>query len=185
MKNLAQRIYLRLKPLAVQPAPPDRFDKLDFRSTYVGVVAALEMAYGIDEAMTRAVGGQFEGMGLLELGTPESLGTFLGPGARPPSPRPASRPLELPDQALELADPLAEGGVLGEKPGAPVRDATARGANALRLAARQGAAADRAQTGLWRRTYVTRRDVGPRGMRRDPHRGTWALAGSAASTQAP
>ena len=111
MKNLAQRIYLRLKPRAVQPAPPpDRFDKLDSRSTYVGIVAALERAYGTDEAMTRAVGGQFEGMGLLELGTRESLGTFLGPGARPPSPRPAPRPpLELPDQALEARRPAVGG----------------------------------------------------------------------------
>ncbi len=80
--------------------------------------------------------------------------------------------LELTDQAFELADPLAEGGVLGEEPSergsgllvalrAPGRDAAARGADALRPAARQGAAADRAQPGLWRRTYVTRRDFGP------------------------
>ena len=76
LKKLARRIYQRLNP--PPPAPlvpePDRFDKLDFRATYVGVVAALERVYGTDEAMRRAVGGQFEGMGLLELETLKHFG---------------------------------------------------------------------------------------------------------------
>jgi hypothetical protein len=82
-------------------------------------------------------------------------------GARPGAVlrRRPEAPLELSDEALEFADPLPEGGVLGEEPGQrggcllvaprpPGRDAAARGADALRPAARQGTAADRAQTGL-------------------------------------
>jgi hypothetical protein len=94
---------------------------------------------------------------------------------RPLHLRPEAR-LQLPDEALELADPLPEGGVLGVEPGdrggglvgpclPPAGDAAPGRADALRSAARRGPAADRAQTGLWRRTYVTRRDVGLRAMR--------------------
>jgi hypothetical protein len=72
---------------------------------------------------------------------------------------------------FELGHALAERGVLGPEPGdcgggllvAPhtaAGDAAPRRADALRLAARQGAAADRAVTDLWRRTYITRRDFG-------------------------
>ena len=43
-------------------------------------------------------------------------------------------------------------------PRPPADDATAGGADALRAAARQGPAADRAQTGVWWRTYVSRHD---------------------------
>jgi hypothetical protein len=67
--------------------------------------------------------------------------------------------LECPDQALELAHTLAQGRVFGLEAGEcggrrrlgtrlpPPGDAAARGADALRAAARQEAAADRAQTG--------------------------------------
>jgi hypothetical protein len=76
--------------------------------------------------------------------------------ARPPRPEAA---LELPDEALELADPLAEGRILGVEPGdrgsglagprhPPADDAAPGGADPLRAAARQGPAADRAQTGV-------------------------------------
>jgi hypothetical protein len=44
-------------------------------------------------------------------------------------------------------------------------DAAPRGADALRTAACWRAAADRAQTGIWRRTNVTRRDVRRRAKR--------------------
>jgi hypothetical protein len=84
--------------------------------------------------------------------------------------------LKCPDQALELAHALAQGRVLGlelGKRGArrlgarlpPLGDAAPRGADTLRAAACQGAAADRAQTVVWRRTYGTGRDfgAGPRG----------------------
>jgi hypothetical protein len=79
--------------------------------------------------------------------------------------------LELPDEALELADPLPEGCVLGEEPGergrslnrvrlSPASDAAPGGADALRAAARQGPAANRAQTGVRWRTYVSRQGQG-------------------------
>jgi hypothetical protein len=95
-------------------------------------------------------------------------GTWRGPRARPRGGAGitggslGSRPeaaLELPDQALELGHPLAEGSVLGVEPGdhgrglgrarlPPAGDAAARGANPLRASTRQGTAADPAQTGV-------------------------------------
>ena len=69
MKNLARALYRRLRP-----SRDSRFDKLDYRATYLRVVAALEHALGHDEAMRRAVGGHFEGMGLLELETLKHFG---------------------------------------------------------------------------------------------------------------
>jgi SAM-dependent methyltransferase len=74
MKNLARRIYRRLRPREEQT--PQRFNKLDFRSTYLRVVKELEHAHGqgTDEAMGRAVGGNFAGMGLIELETLKHFG---------------------------------------------------------------------------------------------------------------
>ena len=66
MKNLARRIYNRLKPSPGQPGPV-QYNKLDYLTTYRGIVDSLEHVFPHDEAMKRAVGGQFEAMGLLEL----------------------------------------------------------------------------------------------------------------------
>jgi SAM-dependent methyltransferase len=74
MRKLARRIYETLNPPPPPPPVPDRFDKLDYRATYLGVVAALERVYGPDEAMRRAVGGEFEGIGFLELETLRHFG---------------------------------------------------------------------------------------------------------------
>jgi hypothetical protein len=76
-------------------------------------------------------------------------------------------PLELPDEALELADRAAGGGVLGEEPGerggglgraglSPARDATPWRADPLRASTtRQRPTADPAQTEVWPSVMVT------------------------------
>lgn len=72
MRQLARRIYARLNP----PPPPSRreFNKFDFRSTYVSYVRVLEEAHGHDEAMKLAVGGDFEAIGVIELGALKHFG---------------------------------------------------------------------------------------------------------------
>ena len=81
MKNLARRIsrgiYRRLQPSPPREVtPPARFNKLDFRSTYIRVVEELEgsLGHGTDEAMERAVGGDFDGIGRLEFETIKHFG---------------------------------------------------------------------------------------------------------------
>jgi len=63
VSRFARRIYSRLLP----PPPQTEFNKLDFRATYLRHVSGLEQAHSHDEAMKLAVGGEFEGIGLLEL----------------------------------------------------------------------------------------------------------------------
>ena len=66
MKNLARRIYNRLRG-PESHAAHGQFNKLDYLTTYRGIVDSLEHAFPRDEAMKKAVGGQFVAMGLLEL----------------------------------------------------------------------------------------------------------------------
>ena len=65
-RPLARGLYRRLSPLPPLPARRE-VNKLDFRSTYVSHVHGLEESHGHAEAMELAVGGEFEGIGLLEL----------------------------------------------------------------------------------------------------------------------
>jgi hypothetical protein len=88
----------------------------------------------------------------------EACGLSAPAAVRARSGRRPEAALELPDQALELAHTLAQGRVFSLEAGecggrrlgtrlSPLGDAAARGTDALRAAARQEAAADRAQTG--------------------------------------
>ncbi len=69
IKNILQRVFGQQKSsTSSQP------NKLDFKESYPALVDALKKQVGNDQAMQRAVGGEFEAVGLMEVETLKHFG---------------------------------------------------------------------------------------------------------------
>ena len=69
MKTLARKLYRKVRALR-----PSRVNKLDLRDSYPRLTRTLKWAPDIERAMTDAVGGEFEAIGILELETLKYFG---------------------------------------------------------------------------------------------------------------
>lgn len=68
MKSIARAVYRRLRP------GRKGTNKLEIRDAYSSVVKSLRRSHGDEKAMSMAVGGEFEAVGLLELETLKYFG---------------------------------------------------------------------------------------------------------------